>query len=136
MAAKGGTKRMRTHEYVGCSYKEFMIHIQSLYKEGMSDDNRSKWHIDHKIPLGAFNCRDDQQVKISWWFRNLQPMWATENILKGSRYKEKDKIALIELYNRENGVKYMQDYLQKYYQQQACSSVSKNVFVTTEMETS
>ena len=35
------------------------------------------------------------EQKVCWWYKNLQPMWAKENIIKRDKYKEEDKQALI-----------------------------------------
>ena len=132
MRREGGKKKWQTQKYLGCSYIEFTKYLQSLYKPGMQDAKKGEIHIDHIVPKTAFNTTDEES-KICWWYRNLQPLWAIENISKGNRYEEQDKIKLIERYNACNNVNFMQDYLQNYYQQQACYSVQKDV-ITTEME--
>jgi hypothetical protein len=53
----------------------------------MSWDNYGKWHIDHKIPVTAFNFErvDDVDFKRCWSLKNLQPLWALDNIVKGNK---------------------------------------------------
>ena len=51
--------------------------------------------IDHRIPCAAFNLKNPVHQKVCFWYKNLQPMWAKENIIKRDKYKEEDKQALI-----------------------------------------
>jgi len=56
----------------------------------MSWDNWTKdgWHIDHIIPLAAFDLTDREQVKQACHYTNLRPMWAEENLSKGAKMPE------------------------------------------------
>ena len=49
---------------------------------GMSWQNRALWHIDHKIPLTAFDLLDEAQRRLAFHFTNCQPLWAADNIRK------------------------------------------------------
>ena len=101
----------RTIEFIGCSYAHLMDHLESLFQPGMTRENYgSVWHDDHIIPRAAFGVTKEELMIVNW-YKNMQPMWAKENMAKGSKYKEQDKIALIERYNKEHGTNYMQDYL-------------------------
>lgn len=80
------------------SPQELKAHLEKLFLDGMSWENRSLWHIDHKIPLKA-RKRDGtyfwDQKEISdpssetfqkaWSLDNLQPLWAKHNIKKGDK---------------------------------------------------
>ena len=44
-------KEMCSTEYLGCNIEKFREHIELQFKQGMSWENHSEWHIDHKIPL-------------------------------------------------------------------------------------
>jgi len=81
---KGGE---RWQELVGYPIDELMRHLEKNFLPGMSWDNRGEWHIDHKIPIVAFNYKtpNDIDFKKSWALSNLQPLWAKENILKGAK---------------------------------------------------
>ena len=53
---KGNRKTCRTEQYVGCSYKELLDHLESQFDEGMTWENHGRgdgiWHIDHiKAPV-------------------------------------------------------------------------------------
>lgn len=91
----GQSKSNRCLEYVGCSLEQFKKHIEEQFLEGMSwdnygeDKNKSRvnaWHIDHKIPCKAFNLSNENEVKACFNYRNLRPLWATDNIIKGATY--------------------------------------------------
>jgi 5-methylcytosine-specific restriction endonuclease McrA len=72
----------------GCSYDEFKIHIESQFTDDMSWDNYGLkgWHIDHIKPLSGFNLDSQCELKKAWHYTNLQPLWAEDNLKKGSKY--------------------------------------------------
>lgn len=76
-------KNSKTEQILGCSFEEFKKHIEKQFKEGMSWDNRSKWHIDHIIPLATAKTEIDV-IKLNH-YANLQPLWAEDNLKKGSK---------------------------------------------------
>jgi hypothetical protein len=49
----------------------------------MSWDNQGQWHIDHIIPLAS--AKSEEELYKLCHFTNLQPMWAVDNIKKGSK---------------------------------------------------
>ena len=77
------TKKNTTFELVGCSPLELKIHLEQKFINGMSWNNQGEWHIDHKIPLSSANT-EEELYKLCH-FTNLQPMWAVDNIKKGSK---------------------------------------------------
>jgi len=80
-----------------CSKLKLMGHLESQFSQYMTWHNRGKhgWHIDHRIPCTAFNMENPLEQRVCWWYKNLQPMWAKENIVKRDKYKEEDKQVLI-----------------------------------------
>jgi hypothetical protein len=80
---KGYTKNSRTHEILGCDYETFIAHLESQFKDGMNWENRSKWHIDHIIPLAS--AKTESEVLALNHYTNLQPLWAVDNIKKGAK---------------------------------------------------
>jgi hypothetical protein len=84
----GKKKTMRSAELMGIDRAGFIAHIESLFKPGMTWENRSLhgWHIDHRKPCAMFDMTDDAQAKECWHYTNLQPLWAHENLSKGSKY--------------------------------------------------
>lgn len=83
MAKRNYTKNSSTYSILGCTYEEFMLHIEGLFIEGMSWDNRAHWHIDHIIPCVSAN-NEDELLKLNH-YTNLRPLWAKENMKKGSK---------------------------------------------------
>lgn len=86
LKAKGISKNGANWEkLVGYTRKELKIHIEKLFKNGMTWENRGKWHIDHIVPVSFFkyNSTDDVEFKYCWSLNNLQPLWAEDNISKG-----------------------------------------------------
>lgn len=76
-------KTHKTFELVGCSPQELKIHLEEKFTQGMSWDNQGKWHVDHIIPLSS--AKNEEELYKLCHFTNLQPMWAIENIKKGSK---------------------------------------------------
>ena len=108
----------KTKEFLGCSYAELMDHLESLFQPGMTRKNYGPvWHDDHIVPRAAFGGTREELMIVNW-YKNMQPMFANENKKKGAKFKEEDKIALIESYNEENKTNYMQDYLEEHYKLQ------------------
>ena len=80
---RGWTKTSSTQEILGISWDEFRLHMERQFKEGMSWENRSDWHIDHIIPLATAECVEDI-YKLNH-YTNLQPLWPEENLAKGDK---------------------------------------------------
>jgi len=49
----------------------------------MSWENRGEWHIDHIKPVSSFDKSEKMSVVNS--LDNLQPLWAKDNLSKGSK---------------------------------------------------
>lgn len=82
-----GTKSIKVIEMLGCDWDEARTWIESKWVEGMSWDNHSLhgWHIDHIIPVSNFNLADEEQQKICFNYKNLQPLWALDNLIKSNK---------------------------------------------------
>lgn len=74
--------RSKTTELLGCGWDCLKAHIESLFFEGMSWDNRSEWHVDHIIPLAS--ATTEEELLPLFHYTNLQPLWARENQRKGA----------------------------------------------------
>lgn len=72
-------------DLLGCSIDELQSYLESKFTDGMTWDNYGKWHIDHIIPVCSFDLTNESQVKECFHHSNLQPLWAIDNILKGSK---------------------------------------------------
>lgn len=79
-------KSSKTCELLGCSFIELKDYIEKQFSDGMNWSNMGKWHIDHIIPLAAFDLSIEENQKIVFHYTNLQPLWAEENLKKGAKY--------------------------------------------------
>ena len=64
---------------VGCDHKTFRTHIESQFDESMSWSNRGKrgWHFAYIRPSSTFNLLNDEERKVCFNYRNIQPLWST-----------------------------------------------------------
>lgn len=76
----------QTMELIGCSVHTLCAHLESQFTVGMSWSNYPAWHIDHKRPCASFDLRDPEQQRQCFNYKNLQPLWAKDNMRKGARY--------------------------------------------------
>lgn len=81
-------KNNKTIDLIGCTWADFKRHIESLFIQGMSWENRSLWHIDHIKPCAKFDLNDDQQRKLCFHYTNMQPLWAADNLSKHKKWQE------------------------------------------------
>lgn len=89
----GYTKKSRTFEILGCTYKEFKLHLERQFTVGMSWDNRSNWHLDHVYPVSL--AKDEADVIKLNHYTNFQPLWAADNLLKGNKVIANTQIKLV-----------------------------------------
>ena len=83
---------------VGYTVEDLKKHLESQFRDGMSWNNHSEWHIDHIIPQSRFHFEkpEDSEFKICWGLANLQPLWARENQIKGAKTMEEwIKVAVV-----------------------------------------
>lgn len=85
-------KTAKTRELIGCTVQEVMDHLESLFTEGMSWENYGEWHIDHIKPCAKFNLTNVEEQRKCFNYKNLQPLWAEENILKSDKWTDQDEI--------------------------------------------
>jgi 5-methylcytosine-specific restriction endonuclease McrA len=74
-------------DLVGWTLQQLKNRFVQLFQPGMTWDNYGEWHIDHKIPISAFNFTKPEHLdfKRCWALKNLQPLWAKENFAKYNR---------------------------------------------------
>ena len=83
----GYTKKSKTSKYLGCSFQEFKIHLESQFTKGMTWDNQGQWHMDHIYPVSLAKD-EDELIKLNH-YTNFQPLWAIDNLKKGNKIIEK-----------------------------------------------
>ena len=78
-------KNIEILKLIGCSLEDLKKYIEKKFKKGMNWQNYGKWHVDHIIPCSKFDLTNLAQQRKCFNFKNLQPLWAKENILKSDR---------------------------------------------------
>jgi len=92
----GYSKKSRTHEILGCSFEEYQQHIEAQFTDGMSWERMSEIHIDHRLPVSA--ATTEAEMLALNHHRNLQPLWKSDNLAKGSSYCPKELAAYLAKY--------------------------------------
>ena len=77
-------KNTKTEKILGCSLDFFIEYLQSKFQEGMTLENHGLWHIDHIKPI-ALATTEEEVMELNH-YTNLQPLWAIDNLKKGSKY--------------------------------------------------
>jgi hypothetical protein len=82
------SSNLKPFEILGCDYRDFRSYIESKFQGGMNWYNHGRygWHIDHIKPLSWFNLRNQDEIKLSCHYTNLQPLWAKDNLKKHNCY--------------------------------------------------
>lgn len=82
----GGKNGISWTKLVGYNAERLRGHLEKQFLPDMTWDNYGEWHIDHRIPISAFNFSSPEHsdFKKCWALKNLQPMWAIENLKKGA----------------------------------------------------
>lgn len=75
---------------LGCSISELKFYLEGKFKDGMTWNNYGNWHIDHIIPLTFFDLTNREQFLQACNYKNLQPLWAIDNIKKGTKIDLKE----------------------------------------------
>lgn len=86
-AGRRVTAQSRIVQLLGCEWVEFMSHIERQFAPGMTWENhgRGGWHFDHIRPMSSFDLTVEEQLKQACHFTNVQPLWAADNVRKGSK---------------------------------------------------
>jgi hypothetical protein len=87
----GKAKVDTAYKYVGCSLPKLRASLESTFQEYMSFANFNRMHIDHRIPCAAFDMSNPVERKACFHYKNLQMLWAPDNIRKKDRYDPEDK---------------------------------------------
>ena len=83
---KKGDKLEHTLEYLGADVQTIKQHIENKFKENMFWDNYGEWHIDHIKPCIQYDLSKEKEQKKCFNYKNLQPLWAKDNLKKGDKY--------------------------------------------------
>jgi len=78
------SKKNTTFDIIGCTPEYLKEHIEKQFTEGMSWELIGKHiHIDHIIPLCS--AKTEEEIYKLCHYSNLQPLWAKDNLLKGTK---------------------------------------------------
>lgn len=85
LKSKGVKKNTKTMQILGCSIKEFRIHLESKFESWMSWSNHGKyngeldfgWDMDHIVPVSS--AIDENEVYLLNHYTNLQPLCSRIN---------------------------------------------------------
>lgn len=83
----GFTKKSKTGDILGCDWETLKAHIESQFLEGMTWENRDKWHIDHIDPCCSAADKEEM-LKLNHHI-NLRPLWAKDNLEKSVEDRKK-----------------------------------------------
>jgi len=86
LKAQGVRKTTSTMKLCGCSLDYLKKYLEKQFVDGMTWENRGKWHIDHIRPCCSFDLTDPEQQKQCFHYSNLQPLWARDNMIKGAKW--------------------------------------------------
>ena len=78
-------KYYSTIKLLGISINEFITYLESLFTENMTWENYGEWHIDHKQPCASFDLTNPEEQKKCFHYSNTQPLWAKDNMKKGTK---------------------------------------------------
>jgi hypothetical protein len=78
-------KKNKTFNIIGCSPQFLKEYLEKKFTDDMTWDNYGfyGWHIDHIIPLSS--SKTEEEVYKLCHYTNLQPLWAIDNLKKGSK---------------------------------------------------
>jgi len=70
----------------GLGYRgaDLVRHLERQFEKGMTWDNHGEWHIDHITPISKLVREGVTDPSVVNCLSNLRPIWAKENISKGS----------------------------------------------------
>jgi len=82
-----GKKSAPTFVLLGYGREQLRTHLERQFADGMSWANYGTWHVDHIVPLAAFEYQSpaDEEFRAAWALSNLRPLWAEKNIAKGAK---------------------------------------------------
>lgn len=88
LKASNKSKVGSTYKTMGYSPEDLKSHIENQFIDGMTWENKGQWHIDHKKPISVFIKEGETDPAIINALSNLQPLWAKDNMSKGSKWDE------------------------------------------------
>jgi hypothetical protein len=81
-------KENRTYEIIGCNIEFLKKWMEYQFTNDMNWSNYGKWHIDHVKPCCSFDLKNEDEMKTCFNWKNLQPLWADDNLQKSGSINE------------------------------------------------
>lgn len=74
-------------DLIGCDINSLKNHLESQFEGNMSWSNYGLygWHIDHIVPIYSFDLTKHENVIKCFYYKNLKPLWAIDNLKKSSK---------------------------------------------------
>jgi hypothetical protein len=85
---KNNIKSKSIMKLLGCSIEFLKRHLENQFRPRMTWNNYGKWHIDHIRPCASFDLSKESEQKKCFNWKNLQPLWAKDNLSKKRKLKE------------------------------------------------
>jgi len=93
MIGSQGKGRGRSNRLIGCDADTLCLILEAQFLPGMTWENYgSEWHVDHIIPLSAYDLTDPAEQREAFHYTNLQPLWAHDNMAKGDTVAGEDVV--------------------------------------------
>lgn len=84
---RGFSKAAPSLKLLGCTIPELWEHLETNFRPGMTRKNRGPiWHVDHIRPCASFDLTDPAQQRECFNYKNLQPLFAFDNLSKGAKH--------------------------------------------------
>lgn len=83
--ACGGIRAKNVKALIGCAPADFVAHIEAQFLPDMTWENRSEWHLDHKLPCKHFDLTDPAQQSACFHYTNIRPLWGKDNQRKSAK---------------------------------------------------
>ena len=94
----GSKNNIHWENILDFSIAQLKKHLEKQFDDNMSWDNYgSYWHIDHIIPIAAFNFEkpEDDDFKKCWSLKNLRPLESKVNMSKGAKIEKPFQPSLV-----------------------------------------
>jgi hypothetical protein len=85
LALKNNSKSLPLEKLIGCEISFLIQYLENKFIKGMSWNNHGEWHIDHIKPCTSFDLSKLSEQKKCFHYKNLQPLWAKDNLSKGAK---------------------------------------------------
>jgi hypothetical protein len=85
---KDVNKTCSSLQLLGCTIEQFTTYFKSLFTPDMTWEAfmNGEIHIDHLKPCALYDLTQESEQQKCFHYKNLQPLWAKDNLSKGAKY--------------------------------------------------